>query len=86
MTQLQSSWVKLSSVKVLSIAKGVKAKQYCPKISKIWLIRCDKRYCIIKIDFLIFELGHLVKSSLFVQLVGQKTFFVNVSIGYAHGM
>ena len=27
-----------------------------------------------------------LKSSLLAQLVGQKTFFANVSIGYAHGM
>ena len=28
----------------------------------------------------------MVKSSLLVLLVGQKTFFANVSIGYVHGM
>ena len=50
----------LRCVKVFLIAKAVKAKQYSPKISKIWLIRCDMRYCIIKIDFLIFEFGHIV--------------------------
>ena len=32
---------KLRCVKVLSIAEAVKAKQYSPNISKIWLIRCD---------------------------------------------
>ena len=51
---------KLRCVKVFSIAKAVKAKQYSPKISKIWLIRCDIRYCLIKIDFLIFEFRHVV--------------------------
>ena len=39
---------KLHCVKVFSIAKAVKAKQYSPKISKIWLIRCDIQYSIIK--------------------------------------
>ena len=51
---------KLRCVKVLSIAKAVKTKQYSRKISKIWLIRCDTLYCIIKIDFLIFEFGQIV--------------------------
>ena len=51
---------KLRCAKVLSIAKAAKAKRYSPKISKIWLIRRDMQHCIIKIDFLIFEFGHIV--------------------------
>ena len=66
MTQFQSCLVKLCCVKVLSIAKTVKAKQYNPKISKIWLICCDIRYCIIKIDVLIFEFGHIRVLSYFI--------------------
>ena len=50
----------LRCVKVLSIAKAVKAKQYSPKILKIWLNRRDLRYSMIKIDFLTFEFGHIV--------------------------
>ena len=43
LTQFQSLLgKKMRCVKVLSIGKAVKAKQYIPKISKIWLIRCDQ--------------------------------------------
>ena len=52
--------MNLRWVKVLSITKAVKAKQYSSKISQIWLIRGDIRYCIINIDFLIFAFGHIV--------------------------
>ena len=49
-------------VKVSSIAKSIKAKQYSLKISKVWLIRSDIQYCycIIKLDFLILEFRHAV--------------------------
>ena len=61
MTRFQSCLVKkLRGVEVFSIAKAVKAKQRSPKISKIWLICCNIRYCIIKISFLIFEFRHIV--------------------------
>ena len=51
---------KLRYVKVFSIAEAVKAKECSSKISKIWLISCDIRYCVIKIDFSIFEFEHMV--------------------------
>ena len=33
-----------------------------------------------------FTKHEIIKASLLVQLVGQKNFFANVSVGYAHGM
>ena len=65
---------KLRCVKVMSIAKAVKAKLYRVKISKMWIIRCDIRYCIIKIEFLIFDFGHIV--FLFILFIPRLAFLI----------
>ena len=60
---------KLCCVKVLSIAKAVKTKQYCsPKRfeKSSWFFRYDIRYWIIRMDFLIFKFKHNVLNNYFI--------------------